>query len=145
MMENRSAPPGPIVPRLIYEDVAQAIEWLSGAFDFSERLRTPAEADGTIHHAQMSVGTGSIILTGQRGVKRPEAPNLGAFIPSLLVRGANVDDHFERAKQFGVRILNPLANHPFGEKQYSAEDLGGYRWTFFSQSVADVPPKSMGR
>lgn len=143
MMENRSAPPGPIVPRLIYDDVAEAINWLFGAFGFTERLRTPAEADGTIHHAQMTVGTGSVILTGQRGVTRPEAPEQGAFVPSLLVRVANVEAHFARAKRFGARILSPLATHPFGERQYSAEDLGGYRWTF-SQSVTDVPPEEWG-
>lgn len=143
MMENRSAPPGPIVPRLIYEDVAEAIEWLRVAFGFTERLRTPAEPDGTIHHAQMAVGAGSIILTGQRGLARQEVLNPAGFVPSLYVPVADVDKHFERAKQFGVRILNPPATHPFGERQYSAEDTGGYRWTF-SQSVAEVPPEEWG-
>ncbi len=92
MMENRSAPPGPIVPRLIYEDVAQAIEWLSGAFDFSERLRAlrlrrtarfimPQNVSGYgLHHLDWASAE----------VKRPEAPNLGAFIPSLLVRVADM-------------------------------------------------------
>jgi uncharacterized glyoxalase superfamily protein PhnB len=51
---NRSAPPGPIVPILIYEDVAKAIEWLCGAFEFTERFRTPPEPGGTIHHAQLA-------------------------------------------------------------------------------------------
>jgi predicted enzyme related to lactoylglutathione lyase len=31
----------------------------------------------------------------------------------------------------------------FGERQYSAEDLAGYRWAF-SQSVADVNPEDWG-
>ena len=30
-----------------------------------------------------------------------------------------------------------------GERGYTAEDLGGHRWTF-SQSIADVAPESWG-
>jgi predicted enzyme related to lactoylglutathione lyase len=137
MIANRSAPPGPIVPRLIYEDVAKAIDWLRGAFGFTERLRTPPEPDGTIHHAQLAVGDGAIILTGQPVLRANE------FIQTLMVHVEDVDAHFERAKQFGARILNPPASHPFGERQYSAEDLAGRRWAF-SQSVADVQPEEWG-
>jgi len=36
---NRSAPSGTVVPVLVYEDVATAIDWLCGAFGFRERLR----------------------------------------------------------------------------------------------------------
>jgi hypothetical protein len=39
MIDNRSAPPGPVVPVLAYDHVEKAIEWLSGAFGFTERLR----------------------------------------------------------------------------------------------------------
>jgi len=51
MIENRSAPPRPVVPVLVYEDVDSAIAWLVSAFGFTERLRTPRESDVTIHPA----------------------------------------------------------------------------------------------
>jgi hypothetical protein len=44
---NRSAPPGPVIPTLICEDVGKAIDWLCGAFGFTERLRAPG-SDGKI-------------------------------------------------------------------------------------------------
>lgn len=137
MIANRSAPPGPIVPRLIYKDVAKAIDWLRGAFGFTERLRTSPEPDGTIHHAQLAIGEGSVILTGQP-VARPNE-----FIQALMVHVDNVDEHFARAKQFGARILSPPDSKPFGERQYAAEDLEGHRWAF-SESVADVQPEAWG-
>lgn len=137
MIENRSAPPGPIVPRLIYKDVAKAIDWLRAAFGFTERLRTPPEPDGTIHHAQLAVGEGSIMLTGQ------PAANPDEFIQVVMVRVENIDEHFARAQQFGARILSPPASHPFGERQYSAEDLEGHSWAF-TESVADVQPETWG-
>jgi predicted enzyme related to lactoylglutathione lyase len=135
MNENRSAPPGPVVPWLTYEDVDKAIRWLCGAFGFTERLRTPPEPDGTIHHAQLAVGEGAVVLTGQRGQ--------GAASPNLYVRVEDVDGHCERARKFGAHILRPPATCPFGERQYTAEDLVGYQWTF-SQSVADVNPEEWG-
>jgi predicted enzyme related to lactoylglutathione lyase len=137
MIQNRSAPPGPIVPRLIYKDVAKAIDWLRGAFGFTERLRTPPEPDGTIHHAQIAIGEGSVILTGQP-VQRPDE-----FTQALMVRVENIDEHCARARRFGARILSPPDSKPFGERQYSAEDLEGHHWAF-TQSVGDVQPEAWG-
>lgn len=113
----------------------KAIDWLRGARGFTERLRTRPKPDGTIHHAQLAIGEGSVILTDEP-VARPNE-----FIHAVMVREEDVDAHFEHAKQFGARILSPPASHPFGERQYSAEDLEGHRWAF-SQSVADVQPET---
>jgi len=134
MIHNRSAPPGAIVPWLSYPDVGRAIAWLGGAFGFTERLRTPAEPDGSIHHAQLAVGEGCVVCTAA------PAPKSGI---SLFVSVENVDAHYERARQFGARIVSPPRTCEFGERQYSAEDIAGYRWTF-SQSVADVDPREWG-
>ena len=133
MVENRSAPPGTIVPWLAYTNVAEAIAWLSAAFGFREHLRTPAEPDGSIHHAQLSTGNGAVVLT-----TRPLQSGLSLFLPV-----GDVDAHYERAVRFGARIVRPPATHAFGERQYTAEDLAGYQWTF-SQSVADVDPADWG-
>jgi uncharacterized glyoxalase superfamily protein PhnB len=54
-----------------------------------------------------------------------------------------VDSHHERARERGARILDPPADQAYGERQYTAEDTGGHRWTF-SQSIADVVPEEWG-
>jgi uncharacterized glyoxalase superfamily protein PhnB len=137
-MTNRSAPPGTIVPILKYKDVPKAIDWLAAAFGFTERLRTPPEPDGTIHHAQVAIGAGAIILSGQPG-KDPTSPAKA----SLFVPITDLDAHCERARQSGARIVNEPHTCVFGERQYTAEDLEGHQWTF-SQSVADVDPQEWG-
>jgi uncharacterized glyoxalase superfamily protein PhnB len=137
MIENRSAPPGAMVPRLIYKDVAKAIDWLRDAFGFTERLRTAAEPDGTIHHAQLAFGDGSVMLTGE------PAANPNEFVQAVMVRVPDIDAHCERARQAGARILNPPDSKPFGERQYSAEDLEGHHWAF-TESVADVALETWG-
>jgi len=134
MIQNRSAPPGTIVPWLSYPDVDRAIAWLCGAFGFTERLRTPPEPNGSIHHAQIAVGAGAVVCTAASKAK----PGISLFVPV-----DDVDAHCQRARQFGARIVGEPRTCEFGERQYSAEDLAGYRWTF-SQSVADVNPKDWG-
>src|ERR1700690_1101306 len=111
MIENRSAPPGPLVPGLSYEDVPKAIEWLCGAFGFTELLRTPPEADGTIHHKQLAIGEASVILT-RVPVAEPSGDGSNALAHGPIVYVEDVDAHFDRAKKFGSKIVNPPTTCP---------------------------------
>ena len=127
MTANRSMPPGVIIPELPYDDVNVAAEWVCQAYGFKVRLRIGN------HRCQLSFGESSVIA-----VERKE---LG--ISSVLVYVDDVDTHFERVKQSGARIINPPTDYPFGERQYTVEDVGGHRWTF-SQTIGDVDPKNWG-
>ena len=60
-----------------------------------------------------------------------------------MVRVDDVDGHYDRARKRGAVIDGPPTDYPYGERQYTAEDLGGHRWTF-SQSIADVRPEDWG-
>jgi uncharacterized glyoxalase superfamily protein PhnB len=134
VIRNPSAPPGPLVPILSYENVAEAIRWLHEAFGFTERFRTPPGPDGAIHHAQMAVESGAVILT---------SPHSGGAGQNLFVPVEDADAHCETSARCGARIVLPPHNCEFGERQYTAEDPGGHRWTF-SQSIAAVNPESWG-
>ena len=127
MMTNRSMPPGVIIPELPYDDVNAAADWLCQAFGFRKRLRIGN------HRCQLSFGQGSVVV-----IERNEPG-----ISSVLVHVDNVDSHYERAKQFGARIINTPTDYPFGERQYTVEDIGGHRWTF-SQTIADIDPETWG-
>lgn len=140
MIVNRSAPASTVVPVLVYEDVSEAIEWLREAFGFRERLRAPGPG-GRIIHAQLSFGDGDVMIGASGGGFRPPRPN--EVNQYVIVRVEDVDLHFEQAKRFGLRILQPPANMPFGERVYTVEDLAGHRWTF-SQSVEDLPLEQWG-
>jgi len=60
-----------------------------------------------------------------------------------MIRVEDADAHCRRAKDHGARITQEPATHPFGERQYTAEDLAGHSWTF-TQSVVDVHPSEWG-
>lgn len=130
MLANRSMPRCTVIPVLAYPNVTEAIDWLCGAFGFTVRLRIAN------HRAQLNAGDGAVVLTEQR-VAGVQASH------SVMVRVENVDRHYEQASRHGARLLLPPSDHPYGERQYSVEDLAGHAWTF-SQSIADVDPREWG-
>ena len=130
MVRNRSFPPGTVIPELAYADVVKASAWLCEAFGFRERLRI-----GT-HRVQLVFGDAAIVAI------EGDTAEAGAT-HGVLVHVDDADVHHERAKRAGAQILRPPADHPFGERQYTAVDIGGHRWTF-SQTIADVDPASWG-
>ena len=126
MQRNRSIPESVIIPELTYRDVREAVDWLCRVFGFRERLQIGA------HRSQLLSGDAAIVVK--------EGDNRGA---SILMRVADVDRHFDHSKKSGAKILNPPADHPYGERQYVVEDIGGHRWTF-SQTIADSHPRDWG-
>ncbi len=133
MPANRSMPPAAIIPELAYPDVRAAADWLCRAFGFTERLRIGS------HRVQLTFDTGALVVTALRG-----EPGVGAFSAhAVMVRVADVDAHCAHAQQAGAAILDPPTDYPFGERQYTAVDLAGHRWTF-SQTIADSDPADWG-
>ena len=130
MISNSSMPRSTIIPVLGYSDVPQAVEWLTRVFGLTERLRI-AE-----HRVQLNYGSGDLVVT------RSAASGTSAS-HSIMVRVADVDAHYSRSNQAGAQIFGEPTTFPYGERQYTAADLGGHVWTF-SQSVADVDPSSWG-
>ena len=140
MVVNRSAPRATVVPILVYEDVGKAIDWLCRTFGFTERLRA-AGPGGSVTHAQLDIAEGAVMLGRQGAEFRPPRPN--EVSQYVTVHVEDVDEHFEHARRSGARIVKSPADMPFGERQYTVEDLGGHRWTF-SQTIADVAPEAWG-
>jgi uncharacterized glyoxalase superfamily protein PhnB len=134
MLANRSMPPGIIIPELAYKDVTGAAQRLCSTFGFSERLRIGN------HRVQLSMGPESLVVTswpkGEESGSQPSGHH-------MMIRVEDVDLHHEHVRQAGANILSEPETFPFGERQYSVEDIGGHRWTF-TQSVADVAPEDWG-
>ena len=93
-----------VVPYLLYEDVGAALEWLSRAFGFRERLRFEDDS-GAITHAEMEVDGGEIML-GHPGPDYRSPKRLGQTTQLVHVQVDDVDAHFETAKQAGAEIVS---------------------------------------
>jgi uncharacterized glyoxalase superfamily protein PhnB len=125
-------PPSTVIPVLGYVDVGEAVDWLCETFGFTERWRAGN------HRAQLAVGEGAVVVTERGDDQAPGSAN-----HSVMVRVDDVNTHHEHARERGARILHPPTDYPYGERQYTAEDLGGHHWSF-SQSIADVAPEEWG-
>ncbi len=136
MKPNRSIPSSTVIPVLVYPDVREAVEWLEGAFGFSEHVRI-----GENHRAQLRFGDGAVIVADVRNERRPPRP--GEVTHSVMVRVDDAQAHWECAREHGARILMEPTDFEYGERQYTAEDPAGHRWTF-SETLTDVAPGEWG-
>jgi uncharacterized glyoxalase superfamily protein PhnB len=136
LKNNRSIPQATVIPVLIYPDVRQAVDWLSKAFGFVERVRI-----GEDHRSQLAFGDGAVIVGDVRGERRPPRP--GEVTHSVLVRVHGAAAHCEQARAHGARILMEPTDFEYGERQYTAQDPAGHQGTF-SETLADIAPEEWG-
>jgi uncharacterized glyoxalase superfamily protein PhnB len=136
LITNRSMPETCVIPQLAYRDVGEAVDWLCDVFEFTLRLRIAN------HRAQLDVGAGAVILVQASAVDLHLLASCGSPL-SVMVRVDDADRRYEKVCRAGAIILSPLTDYPYGERQYSCRDLGGYIWTF-SQTIADVAPEAWG-
>jgi uncharacterized glyoxalase superfamily protein PhnB len=130
MLKNRSMPKCTVIPVLSYPDVSQAIDWLCQAFGFTLRLRIGD------HRAQLKINDGAIVITEQQRM-----PSVASSL--VMVRVEDVYGHSIVAIGHGAKLISPPADYPYGEKQYTVEDIAGHRWTF-SQTISDSDPQEWG-
>jgi len=129
MRSNRSVSPCPVILVLGYPDPIVAAELLAQAFGFTVRLRIAN------HRIQMRAGEGCFTIAEGKTV-----PNHSIIVQ---VRIEDAQNHCERARRAGARILTEPTDHMYGERQYDAEDFYGHRWNF-TETIADVEPESWG-
>jgi len=126
MRINRSVPPCAVIPVLVYPDPGAAAEWLSKAFGFSVRLKIAN------HRIQMKAGEGCFTIR-----EGNIAPN---HSQTVQVRIEDAVGHSERARRNGAVILSEPKDHPYGERQYNAQDFHGHHWDF-TETIRDVAPE----
>ena len=119
-----------IYPCLSYNNAPAAMEWLARAFGFVPRATHPGP-DGTIAHAEMSYGSGVIML----GSPRPEktwvsAQDLPAVNQTIYVVVEDPDAHYARARAAGAEIMIELRDEDYGSRGYTARDIEGNYWSF---------------
>ena len=130
---NRSMPACTVTPILLYPDLLAAVAWLGAAFGFHEHLRIGA------HRAQLGFGCGCVVAAQSD----PPYPSGVNGTHAVMVRVADLAAHYRRAASAGARIASVPTEYVYGERQYTAVDLGGHVWTF-SQTVADRHPAEWG-
>ena len=120
-----------IFPTLRYRDANAAIDWLKDVFGFEEKAVYRGD-DGVVHHAELRLGAGMIML----GQHRPDGffgraePDPEASPSAVYVVLEDVDAHHARAQEKGADIFRALVDQDYGSREYGVRDLEGNRWSF---------------
>ena len=138
MLKNRSVPTETILPHVFYQNLDDAIAWLTNTFGFKEHYRYGEPVSG----AQMHLGNAWIMVSSARPGETSPAYS-GYSSQSLTVFVDDVDAHFSRTKSAGAKIVEDLNETIYGERQYGVEDLEGHHW-LFSRHARDVSPDEWG-
>jgi len=123
-----------VIPTLHYRDGKAAIDWLCRAFGFSAQAVYEGE-NGEIAHAQLTLGTGMIMLGSAETeyARLVQAPKAGApATQGIYVVVKEVDAHYARAKAEGAEIVIDIKDEDYGGRDYTARDPEGHVWTFGS-------------
>lgn len=131
------------ISSVIYRDHRAALEWLEHAFGF-DMSGVFTDSNGNIVHAEMSHGDGVVMIGNEFADWAKSPASIGGVTTQRIhVRlDAGIDEHCERARKAGAKIIMEPADQFYGDRTYAAEDFEGHRWTF-SQPVHNVSVEEM--
>ncbi|GGK54345.1 glyoxalase [Planomonospora parontospora subsp. parontospora] len=138
-----------VIPHIMVDDAAAAIDFYRRAFGAREDFRIDAPGGGILH-AEISIGR-SVLMLGDGSVDEAEAGSFAA--PSSLGGGTSVTLHVfvpdvdglaERAQAAGAEILQPPKDMFHGDRTVILKDPSGHIWVFLTH-IEDVSEEELRR
>jgi uncharacterized glyoxalase superfamily protein PhnB len=129
-----SATPSTVIPCLRYRDAHAAIGWLCEVFGFERHLVVDGE-EGTVVHAQLSFGTGMIMLGSVRpdtgyGALLAQPDEIGGRQTQTIYLTVNdADAVHERALRAGATVVIPLVDEDYGGRGFTCRDPEAHVWS----------------
>jgi uncharacterized glyoxalase superfamily protein PhnB len=128
-----------LAPYLYYTDATEALEWLTRAFGFKEKVRY-VDAAGEVFQATVMAGNAEIQITavdmGYWEAKGVEGP-IGQL---NVVYVDDVDAQYERVREAvgdTVEVTRPQ-DQPYGARLFTVQDIGGNSWAFWQHTSDQV-------
>lgn len=118
-----------VIPHLVVNDGAAALDFYTKAFDATEEMRMPTP-DGRLMHAAISLGGNMVMLMDEfpeMGGKSPKT--LGGSPVTIHLMVKNADDAIARAEAAGAKVLMPAQDQFWGDRYGVVEDPFGHTWS----------------
>jgi PhnB protein len=135
---------GRIVPYLMVDGAAAAIDFYRQAFEAEERYRLPMP-DGKIGHAEIVVGGAAVYLADAPDDMPGDAGNpkkLGGTTVLLHRYVADVDAVVAQAQAAGATVLRAPEDQFYGDRAAVVADPFGHQWSLHTH-IRDVSPEEM--
>jgi PhnB protein len=133
-----------ITPYLVIKGAAQAIEYYKKVFGATELFRMNGP-DGKVGHAELKIGNSHIMLADENpsmGQGHTSAATVGGSPVSLYVYLPDVDRVVEKARAEGAKILKPVEDQFYGDRNGFLQDPFGHFWTVATH-IEDVSAKEV--
>ncbi len=131
-------------PYIRLRRAAEAISFYKRAFGAEELFRL-SEPSGRIGHAEIRIGTMTVMLSDEfpeYGIQGPEGLGGTSFAMHLHVDDA--DRAIGRAVEAGATVVMSPADHFYGERSGRARDPFGHEWSI-GHEIEKVTPEEMQR
>jgi uncharacterized glyoxalase superfamily protein PhnB len=126
-----------VYPTLRFRDTPAAIKWLVEALGFDEHLVVPGENEGEIHHAELKLGNGMVMVGDDRHDQDPIAQPAGSGACYVVID--DPEERFARARDHGAEILRELTTTSYGSRDFSVRDPEGNVWSFGTYDPFNPP------
>jgi len=124
-------------PRLAYADEVAALDFLTRAFQFTERreARMGSGDDDEGMLAWLEFGDGVVMIgratDAARDVHHLFSPGGAGHATVMIIVAVNgIDSHYEHAVAGGAAITMPIEDAFYGYRRYEADDPEGHHWHF---------------
>jgi uncharacterized glyoxalase superfamily protein PhnB len=134
-----------IIPHLVVQGGAQAIEFYKKAFGATEIMRMPGPDGKTIGHAELKIAGSMVFLADECPVMGSRSPlALGGTPVTLSFYVPDVDAVFAQAVAAGATVRMPPADMFWGDRYGQLTDPFGHVWALCTHKE-DVAPDEMAR
>ncbi|MGD9619634.1 MAG: VOC family protein [Mycolicibacterium sp.] len=140
MAMNPDANQPMLVPHLVVDDAAAALDFYARAFGGKEMARIPGP-DGKLIHAAVQINGFMVFLNDDFPEfcdgKSSTPTALGGTSVTLHLHGPDVESRFQRALDAGASVVAPLEDQFWGDRYGVVRDPFGHQWSL-AETVREV-------
>ena len=129
-----------VMPHLVVDDAAAAIDFYVKAFDAVELGRVPGPG-GKLIHAAVQINGATVMLNDdfpEYNDGKPGTPTaLGGTPVTIHLQVHDVDAKFQQALDAGATVVMPIEDQFWGDRYGAVRDPFGHQWSL-GQPVREV-------
>ncbi|CDO07189.1 VOC family protein [Mycolicibacterium cosmeticum] len=136
-----------VIPHLVVDDAAAAIDFYVRAFGATELGRVPGP-DGRLVHAALTINGSTVMLNddfpeyNDGKAQNPKA--LGGSPVTIHLTVTDVEAKFAKAVEAGAEVVMPLEDQFWGDRYGMVKDPFGHQWSL-GQPVREVSPEEIAQ
>ncbi len=133
-----------VIPHLVVDDAAAALEFYKKALGAEEVMRLPTEDGKRLMHSEIKVGEASIFVRDafpeycEAGGTDGSPKVFGGTAVTLHLDVENCDAAVKKASDAGATVVMPPADQFWGDRYGVVTDPYGHAWSF-AHTLEKVP------